>query len=290
MTGSRCLPNLQAARHLFVDRRRVIALLGAAAAGPIAAIPVPDRRRVPVLVYHRFSDSVKDGMTVRESTFSSHLQVFRDLRCRVVPLADVVAWQAGMLGQLPPRAVALTADDGHRSQAEVMAPMLRDTGWPVTLFIYPSAVSNASYAMTWDQLASLQASGRYRVESHTYWHPHLVRERRARTPADFERFATQQLSMSSDRLHERLGVRPRLLAWPFGATDAGLMSLAGRLGYEASFTLGNRDVTQQDEPQALPRHLMTDAIDARRLARLLEQAFSTDQDRGAAASQRQANS
>jgi hypothetical protein len=140
-------------------------------------------------------------------------------------------------------------------------------------------VSNANYAMTWEQLAALRDSGRYGIESHTYWHPHLPRERRTRAPADFERFATQQLVKSRERLRERLGVSPTLLAWPFGMTDDGLMSLAGQLGYEASFALGNRDVSRQDDLQALPRHLMTDAMNAERLTRLLEQAFSTGSDR-----------
>jgi peptidoglycan/xylan/chitin deacetylase (PgdA/CDA1 family) len=278
VTAHRAAPGRTAERSAG-GRRRFLALLGGAAvARPFAAASAPPSPRVPVLVYHRFAASVVDSMTVRESTFAAHLRVLQNLRCTIVPLADLVSWRTGA-GQLPPRAVALTADDAHRSQAEVMAPMLRDTGWPVTLFVYPSAVSNAAYAMTWDQLAALRAGGGYRIESHTYWHPHLLRERRARSPADFERFATQQLVQSRDRLRDRLGVSPTLLAWPFGMTDAGLMSLAGRLGYEASFALGNRPVSRQDDLQALPRHLMTDAVDAERLTGLLEQAFSTDQDR-----------
>jgi len=262
-------------------RRRLAAALGwSALAGPLWAAAAPaTERRIPVLVYHRFASSVADSMTVRETTFSGHLRVLHELGCNVVPLADVVAWRRTTQAQLPPRAVALTADDAHRSQAEVMAPMLQDTGWPVTLFVYPSAVSNAAYAMTWAQLAELQASGRYRIESHTYWHPHLLRERRSRSPADFERFATSQLVMSRERLHERLGAHPTLLAWPFGMTDDGLMALAAQLGYEASFALGNRDVSRQDALHALPRHLMTDAMSAGQLARLLEQAFAGDEAR-----------
>lgn len=236
-------------------------------------------QRVPVLVYHRFAVSVVDSMTVREKTFADHLQVLQALGCQVVPLADVVAWRRSTSATLPERSVVLTADDAHRSQAEVMAPMLAPTRWPVTLFVYPSAVSNAAYAMTWGQLAALQATGRYAIESHTYWHPHLPRERRARTPADFERFATQQLVASRDRLHERLGVHPTLLAWPFGMTDHGLMALAAQLGYEAAFTLGNRPVSRDDDLQALPRYLVTDALGAGGLARLLQQAFAEDSPR-----------
>lgn len=261
----------------LIRRRDVLAALGCSALTATPRIEAASRSPscVPVLVYHRFSGTAVDSMTVREATFRAHLRVLADLDCRVVQLADVVAWRStGAL--LPPRSVALTADDAHRSQAEVMAPMLKETAWPMTLFVYPSAVSNAAYAMTWAQLANLQASGRFRIESHTYWHPHLLRERRSRSTADFERFATHQLVASRAQIEHRLGARPAFLAWPFGMTDDGLMALASRLGYEASFTLGNRPVSMRDELQALPRYLMTDAVDAGRLARLLTRDFSVE--------------
>ncbi|MGM9488176.1 polysaccharide deacetylase family protein [Ideonella sp. YS5] len=257
-----------------LSRRAFCAALGAA--GCCGAVHAEAATTgVPVLVYHRFARTAEDGMTVRLATFERHLQVLQDARCQVVPLADVVAWRRGESKALPPRAVALSADDAHRSQAEHMGPMLRGTGWPVTLFVYPSAVSNADYAMRWEQLAEMQATGLYRIESHTYWHPHLPRERRHLSPEAFEAFATDQLVRSRQRLQERLGAHPTLLAWPFGMTDEGLMALAGRVGYAASFSLGNRPVRRQDPLQALPRHLVTDAMDGPRLARLLDDAFAS---------------
>jgi peptidoglycan/xylan/chitin deacetylase (PgdA/CDA1 family) len=264
---------------LRLSRRRFSAALGCAAvAGPgAAAPPAALAPRVPVLVYHRFAATVEDSMTVRLATFEAHVRALSDLGCSVLPLAEVVAWRRGLRAELPPRAVVLTADDAHRSQFEHMAPRLRETGWPVTLFVYPSAVSNAPYAMTWQQLVALQAGGLYRVESHTYWHPNFLRERQRQAPEAFERFATEQLIKSRQRLHERLDADPRLLAWPFGLTDEGLMDLAGRLAYEASFVLGNRHLTRQDPLHALPRHLMTDAMSGPQLARLLEDAFTPAQ-------------
>jgi hypothetical protein len=56
-------------------------------------------------------------------------------------------------------------------------------------------------------------------------------------------------------------------------TDDGLMALADRVGYLGAFGLGNRDATLRDPLQALPRHLMTDAMNGPRLARLLDAAF-----------------
>ncbi len=112
---------------------------------------------VPVLTYHRFADTVLDSMTLRRSTFDGHLAVLRALDCRVIRLADLVDWRLGRGPAPPPRAVAITADDGHRSQVELMAPRLAQRGWHATLFVYPSAVSNASYALRWADLRAMAA-------------------------------------------------------------------------------------------------------------------------------------
>lgn len=238
-----------------------------------AAVP-----RVPILVFHRFASTALDGMTPRTANFDAQLRLLQSLSCSVIALSAWVAWRLALArgedATLPPRAVVLTADDGHRSQFELMAPRLRERGWPVTLFVYPSAISNAGYAMTWPQLRELADDALVSVQSHTYWHPNLVRERQRMPPAAFRRFAADQLARSRDTLEQRLGRAVTLLAWPFGLSDEGLAQQAAQAGYAAAFSLGNRPAAAGDPLYAVPRHLMVDAIDAHQLAAGLEAAFA----------------
>jgi len=127
--------------------------------------------------YHRFGARVTDGMTVTTSVFALQLRYLHDHGYTIVPLRDVVNFAAGR-GELPARAVAITADDGHCTVFTDMKPLVEKYRIPVTLFTYPSAISNASYAMTWEQLAELKASGLFSIESHTYWHPHFHIDKR----------------------------------------------------------------------------------------------------------------
>lgn len=229
-----------------------------------------------ILCYHRFADTVADSMTVRKTTFADHIRVLQDAGAHIIPLADLVAYRLGKLEKLPPRSVVITVDDGHRSVVEVMASMIAPTRWPITLFIYPSAISNASYAMRWEHLTQLQASGQFDVQCHTYWHPNLVKERKQQTPEDFERFARMQLQKSRSVLEARMGKAIAYLAWPFGLYDEGLMDLAAQMGYQASLALGNKACTANDPMQALPRFLMVDELGGHRLEQLLHAAFSKD--------------
>ncbi|WP_186070058.1 polysaccharide deacetylase family protein [Burkholderia gladioli] len=227
-------------------------------------------RRVLILAYHRFATERRDSMTVRTVTFLRQLQAIEANGYRIVSLDEVVRWHGGQADVLPPLAVAITVDDGHRSVYEVMRPMLAGRPIPVTLFIYPSAISNASYAMTWEQLRALGQSGDFDIESHTYWHPNFHSERARRTPADYLDFVSFQLTRSRDRLQSETGSSVRFLAWPFGIHDAQTDQLALRAGYVAGFTIEARPVRLADAAMALPRYLMTDACDTRCMNVLLK--------------------
>jgi len=263
----------------FLSRRDWLCRTGALAAmgsqmplAHAAATAAPTNEAV-ILCYHRFADTVADSMTVRKSTFLDHIEAIRQSGAHVIPLADLVAHHQGKLATLPPKPVVITIDDGHRSVYEVMAPMVEKLNWPMTLFIYPSAISNASYAMRWEQIKRLQDTGHFNVQSHTYWHPNLVRERKQQSPADFQRFAMNQLERSRKVLQDRMGQPVSFLAWPFGMLDEGLMSMAAEAGYQTSLALGNKPCVKSDPIQALPRYLMVDELSGKRLSQILQAAW-----------------
>ncbi|ROM96792.1 polysaccharide deacetylase family protein [Pseudomonas brassicacearum] len=225
--------------------------------------------RVTILVYHRFSQTLDDSMTVRMSTFETQLRVLHEHGYHIVPLREVVDWLRDPNATLPQKPVAITVDDGHRSVFEKLLPIVQRERFPVTLFIYPSAISNASYAMTWEQLRSLKQTGLFDIQGHTYWHPNFKVERRHRTPEDFQQFVRMQLDKSRQRLEAQTGTHIDMLAWPFGIYDDELIALASNDGYVVAFTLDAHKADRHARLLALPRFLMTDAYGASAFAHLL---------------------
>jgi peptidoglycan/xylan/chitin deacetylase (PgdA/CDA1 family) len=224
---------------------------------------------VPVLLYHRFGPSVADAMTVRTSTFRRQLEYMRREHVTVIPLRTLVSYLRGEGPAPPARAVCITADDGHMSVYHEMLPVVREYQVPVTLFVYPSAISNASYAMTWDQLVALRQTGLFDIQSHTYWHPRFDRERHRLAPAAFDAFVTRQFVAAQEVISARTGSDVQFLAWPFGIYDDDLIRRAEAAGYVAGFTLERRAATAHDPVLALPRFLVTDGDGERGLAALL---------------------
>lgn len=215
---------------------------------------------VPILLYHRFGPTVADWMTVTTPLLDSHLKYLKDNGYKVIPLRRLVDFYLGKAPAPSPKSVVITVDDGHKTVYSQMLPLVRRYNVPVTLFIYPSAISNAKYAMTWDQLRELKRTGLFDIQSHTYWHPNFAKERKRLKPAEYAKFVDIQMGKSKARLEKELGGRVDMLSWPFGGMpEPFLVERTAAAGYLAAFTIVHRAATPADDPMKLPRFLLVES-------------------------------
>ncbi len=226
---------------------------------------------VPVLCYHRFGPTVADSMTVTTAVFESHLRYLHDNGYTVIPMQALVDYRLGKTSPPPAKSVVITIDDGHRSVYEEILPLVKQYRVPVTLFIYPSAISNshAPYAMKWEQLHALAETGFFTIQSHTYWHPNFKTEKKRLSPAEYDKFVSMQLQKSRAALEKRFGTQVDVLAWPFGIYDDDLLAHAKMAGYAAAFSIDGKPVRQGDHMQALPRFLMNNSHQGKVFAQML---------------------
>jgi peptidoglycan/xylan/chitin deacetylase (PgdA/CDA1 family) len=102
-----------------------------------------------ILMYHRVVVSNIDpwSMIVTPESFDAHLDVLSH-DAHLVRLSDL-AESAGTM-ELPPRAVALTFDDGYADSMEAAAPIMDRYGTPATLFLVTGRRADAVF--WWDEL------------------------------------------------------------------------------------------------------------------------------------------
>jgi len=224
---------------------------------------------VPILLYHRFGPLASDSMTVTTDTFKSELKYLTGNGYKVIPLGELVDYYLGRRNPPPARSVVITVDDGHKSVYTDMLPLVKKYQIPVTLFIYPSAISNASYAMTWSQLREMKETGLFDFQSHTYWHPNFKKDKLRLRPAEYESSVIMQLGKSKEKLEKELNVRVNMLAWPFGIYDDDLIRQARAAGYIATFTMERHQASNDDDVMILPRFLMTDRERGKTFATIL---------------------
>jgi len=226
--------------------------------------------RVPVLLYHRFGATVADGMTITTPVFEAQMKYLHDNGYTVIPLRQLIDHYRGKAPAPGPKSVVIVEDDAHKSVYSDMLPIIKKYRYPVTIFAYPSAISNAKYAMTWEQLRELTKTGLFDIQSHTYWHPNFKKERKKLTPSALDLLVKTQLQKSKSRLETELGSKVDMLAWPFGLYDDYLISKATEAGYNATFTIERRHATAADSVLKLPRYLLVNADSGKAFVQLLE--------------------
>ena len=215
------------------------------------------------LTYHGVCPVPPDEWSVTPDQLRRHARLLARSFCPV-PLLDVVRWQRGEL-DLPPRAVAVTFDDGLRDVLTAALPILADAGIPATAFIAPGLVAgqppHPSYQPTrpflsWAELKELARAG-WTIGSHALTHPIL-----AELPTEAAAFELQE---SRRILAEVCGVAVTLLAYPYGTrrtVSTREYGLARAAGYEAAFLDMTAPLLPQSDPFALPRSkvLRTDSL------------------------------
>ncbi|MBT8444161.1 MAG: polysaccharide deacetylase family protein [Gammaproteobacteria bacterium] len=92
------------------------------------------RRKFVILAYHRVvpEPDALGFSQIDARTFDSQMRVLRRF-FTVLPLAEAVTRMRG--GELPPRSVVLTFDDGYADNLHVALPILKKYGFPATVFV-----------------------------------------------------------------------------------------------------------------------------------------------------------
>lgn len=132
---------------------------------------------VGVLTYHAIAERPADlaawepGARLYVFTLDElcgHLDHLAAAGFATVSMADLIRWHRGD-GELPPRPVVVSFDDGHRSNATLAAPALAERGQRATFFVTAARVGHG-HCVTWPQLAAMRQAG-MEIGSHTLTHP-----------------------------------------------------------------------------------------------------------------------
>jgi len=139
---------------------------------------------------------------------------------------------------LPDRLVVLTFDDGYANVLEQGLPVLRGHGFSGTVFLVTGGIGQmprwATYTthvtnerlLTWSEAQSAARDG-LEFESHTHSHPFLKEQPDERV--------REELARSRLELEKRGLGRGRVIAWPYGAYETRLGTLALQERYTAGF-------------------------------------------------------
>jgi peptidoglycan/xylan/chitin deacetylase (PgdA/CDA1 family) len=167
---------------------------------------------VPILCYHRFGKH-SDRMELTPAMFRKQMDYLKKNDYRVIPLKDLVEFLKGER-QLPKRAVVLTIDDGHRSIYKEAFPILKEYGYPATIFVYSDYINNGG--LTVNELKAMKKSGLISIQPHSKTHSNLTVQQFGESSSQYLRRVHEEISVPNEKLVNYLGERPHYYAYPFG--------------------------------------------------------------------------
>lgn len=240
--------------------------------------------------------------TVTAERLIAHFNWLRDNGYTPVSWQQIKDARAGR-GQLPPKPVLLTFDDGYASFYTIIYPILRAYHYPavyglVTSWLETPPDGHINYGgiklprsafVTWEQVREMQQSGLIEMASHTHdMHhgkpgnpggsqfaavfPGNYKDKKYETPSEYRRRIRDDLQKSRDIIKARTGVAPDVLVWPYGQFTQTAVDIARELGFHDDMTLKDEKLSQIGE-QSIGRSLIDQETSFGHLKSYLEDKY-----------------
>ena len=211
-----------------------------------------DSTGLRVLLYHRVADD-DDPLSLAPSRFREQMEHLAAEGYTAIDLMSLVAMLDA--GELPPRALGLTFDDGFTDVRDEALPVLAEHGFRATVFVttgvtdgrhrFPWYAGPQPPVLGWDEVAALDREGTLRFEAHTVSHPNLL--------AIDDAAARAEILDGRHELEQHLGRPVAAFAYPAGLYGERERRLVAEAGYSAAVTCEPGVILPSSDRMALRR-------------------------------------
>ncbi len=185
-----------------------------------------------ILQYHHVSDKTPAITSVTPAQFREQMAYLAENNFNVISLTQLVA-AIRANESLPEKSIVITFDDGYKNIAESAHPILKEYGFPYTLFVAIEPIEKGyGEMMSWQQLQQLATEGAD-IANHSWGHEHLVRKLAGETDADWLARVEQNILDTEAAIARATGHNFKMLAYPYGEYNAEIQALLERHGYIA---------------------------------------------------------
>ncbi|ROQ92097.1 polysaccharide deacetylase family protein [Desulfosoma caldarium] len=215
-------------------------------------------RGINILMYHQVGEFAP--MKAHRSTYCDHRRFAGQMAYlarfgyTVLSMDQVLACLRGE-AEIPPRAVALTFDDGYENFYEYAFPVLKRYGFPAMVYLISGFLGRRAswFAMDGRDTPPLMSAERLRqlhregidFGSHSVTHVRLANEKTQRI--------REEVTRSKHKLEDVLGVPIMHFCYPYGSHDRRVVEAVAEAGYQSATTCVRAPATIADDPLTLPR-------------------------------------
>ncbi len=215
-----------------------------------------ERTRVSILGYHDFSRTrAATQMCLNTDEFRRHMEYIRQEGLAVISMQDFLEWRHGKR-KLPAHCILITIDDGWRSVYTDAYPILKEYGYPFTIFLYTDFISGKGDSMSKAMIEEMQSNGAT-VGSHsaTHAYPSEWKEALKNGTEPMDRMLDKEIKNSKLTLDRNFGT-VNTYCYPGGFVMKEMLDKLPQFGYTAAFTVLPGKVSVQEDTWQIHRYIV----------------------------------
>lgn len=189
--------------------------------------------KLPVLLYHDISNTIKDDYTISPAQFAAQMEWLYSEGYQTLLLHEIRSVPEDKFD----KKIVITFDDGYASFIDYAFPLLQIYQFKATLNLIGQKVGTFIHLrenrplLSWDECRYLLRSGRIELGCHTYALHHsrgVLSVSDSKLHSDLQRF--QEVA------ERETGSPFKVLAWPFGFFNQQSIEIAKKLGFQYLLT------------------------------------------------------
>ncbi len=191
---------------------------------------------VPIMLYHDIDG--KGVYSLTKDTLRIHFRYLKENNIKVIKLSDLIK-RLENPAPFNEKVIVISFDDGFFSMYTKLLPMVKEFGYPITLFVYTDNIYTGSAKnITWSKLKKIERAG-IDVECHSMSHADLEMLS-ADISESTRRKLFREIYLSKKILELYLNKTVDYFAFPYGRYNLKLIDFCRYSGYKRVFSTAYR--------------------------------------------------
>ncbi len=222
-----------------------------------ATEPAPiskDGIEVPIVMYHSIMKKSKQmgKYVITPTELENDLIYLKNHGYTSINMTELINYVYND-GQLPPKPVIITFDDGNLNNYIYGKPLLQKYEMKAVISIIgnyseafsssPAPTSDPNYAhVSWDQIKEMSDSGYFEIQNHTYSLHSITKKRngakrnKGESLENYKNVLFKDVAKLQDKLTEVTGIKPNTFTYPYGAISKESKDMLKEMGFQASLS------------------------------------------------------
>lgn len=208
---------------------------------------------IPILTYHNFTKDEGSSYSINIIEFEKQMDYLATHNYAVISLSELLKGLRN--GQLPPKPVVITIDDGFKSNFTLAYPVLKKYNFPATLFIYTNFIEKNSNSLTWGEIKEMTENN-LEIGSHTLSHCNLLQYKENENYENYLARIKKEIFLSKEILESKIRGKVKFFAYPYGVYSSTIKNLVIQADYEGILNANSMNNTLNTNSFSLNRKII----------------------------------